>query len=205
MADGTDKNQGVNINTPIGNINVSDAVSQITRGHRAWGIIVAICMVVLGVLFLMSPIITNYVAMVAATCGFIVFGIYEIIVYARTPKEYKNGWTLANGILTTILGILIITSTPGEMYMTFAFLLGFMALYGGIMQCTEYALIRKAGLPRGGWVLTSGILNIIMSIFFIITPFAATWAVAYVLGIYLIIGGVALFAEAASGHHGVRH
>ena len=143
--------------------------------------------------------------MVIATIGFVVYGVYQIIVYARTPRDYKNGWTLANGIIFTILGLLILWDTPQNMFLTFSFLLGFLALFGGITQCSNYGIIRQAGEPGAGWVLASGIINIIMGIFFLLTPIAATWAMAYVLGIYLIVGGIALFAEAASGHLAIRH
>lgn len=185
--------------------NLRDVTERITRGNKVGGIIVAICMIVLGILFLVWPLRTDYVVMVIATIGFIVYGIYEIIVYVRTPKDYKNGWTLANGIIFVILGCLILWEGPGDMFLTFAFLLGFLALFGGITQCSTYGVIRSSGEPGAGWVLASGIINIILGIFFLITPFAATWAIGYVLGVYLVVGGIALFAEACSGHHGVRH
>lgn len=186
-------------------VSINDVAEKLTRGNRVGGIIVAICMVVLGIMLMIWPLRTGYAMMVVATIGFIVYGIYQIIVYIRTPSDYKNGWTLANGIIYTILGLLILSESGESMFLTFAFLLGFLALYGGITQCATYGIIKKSGEPGAGWVLASGIMNIIMGIFFLITPFAATWAIDYVLGIYLVIGGIALFAEASSGHLGIRH
>lgn len=183
---------------------LTSEAQRIARGNKALGIIVAICMIVFGILFMLRPVVTEVVAMVFATIGFIIYGIYQIIVYIRTPHDYKNGWTLANGIIFTILGFLILAEGPGDMFMTFAFLLGFLALYEGIMQCAVYSTLHKAGEPGAGWVLASGIINIVLSCFLIIWPFVSTTALAMVCGIYLTVGGVALFAEACSGHYGMK-
>lgn len=183
---------------------MNDMAKQIARGNRTVGIIVAICMVVLGILLTIWPITVSAVGAYIATIGFIIYGVYQIVVYVRTPHDYKNGWTLANGIIYIILGILLLMEGAAARLETFAFLLGFVAMYTGIMQCAGFGALRRADEPGAGWMLVSGILNIILSIFLLMTPFAAVWAMAYVLGIYLIIGGVALFAESCSGHYGMK-
>lgn len=183
---------------------MNDMAKQIARGNKTVGIIVAICMIVLGILFTIWPIITGSVVMFIATIGFVVYGVYQIVVYVRTPHDYKNGWTLANGIIDIVLGFLLLMEGAAARFETFAFLLGFLAMYGGIMQCATYGALRRADQPGAGWMLLSGILNLILSVFLLLTPFAAMWALTYVLGIYLIVGGVALFAEACSGSYGMK-
>lgn len=183
---------------------LDEVTKKITRGNRTLGIIVAICMIILGILFLAMPLRTDYVVMVIATIGFIVYGVYQIVAYARTPRDYRNGWTLANGIVFILLGIVLLASTPGEMFQTFAFLLGFLALFAGISQCASYGPIRNAGEPGAGWLLASGIINLILGAFLILTPYVAVGALGYVCGIYLIVGGIALFAEACSGRYGTK-
>lgn len=177
-------------------------LEKVQSGNRKWGVILAICMVVLGIILTIWPLHVSYALMVLATILFIVYGVYEIVVYIRTPKGFRNGWVLANGIMLIVLGAIILMGKPQSMYLTFAFLLGFMTLTAGISQISSF--IALSGAPGRGWLLLSGILNIIMSFFFILSPFAATWAMAYVVGIYLIVGGIALFAEAASGQMAVR-
>lgn len=183
---------------------MNDMAKQIAKGNKTVGIIVAICMVVLGIVFAIWPLIAGSVVMFIATIGFVVYGVYQIVVYVRTPHDYKNGWTLANGIIDIVLGFLLLAEGAAARLETFAFLLGFLAMYAGIMQCAAYGALRRADEAGAGWMLVSGILNIILSIFLLITPFAAIWALSYVLGIYLIVGGVALFAEACSGHYGMK-
>lgn len=181
---------------------MNDMIEKVTKGHKTLGIIVAIAMIVLGIVIMVMPVKSAIVVMYLATIGFIVFGIHQIVVYARTPHELKNGWNLANGIIFIVLGVLILLSSTASMAVTFAFLLGFIALFSGITQISSFGVYKKAGDPAAGWILTSGIINLLLGIFFIFTPFVATLAIWFVFAFYLIVGGIALFAEAASGHHG---
>jgi len=183
-------------------MSMNDMAKKVTKGSKIAGIIVAICMIVLGILFFARPVITGFLVQYFATIGFIIYGIYQIIAYVRTPAELKNGWTLANGIIFVILGVIIILSGPIDMLYTFAFLLGFLAIFGGINQITAFT--QWKGQPGAGWILASGIINLILGIFFLFTPFVATFMLDFILGIYLVVGGIAFFAESASGHCGQR-
>ena len=191
-------------------MSLNDAFDTIVKGNKVGGIIVAICMIILGILIFMAPVITGLGIAYVITIGFIIFGVYSIIAYCRTPSVYRNGWTLANGIIYILLGILILAEAVGgpigkiEMLSTFAFLIGFFALFGGITQISSYGVFRNSGAQGAGWLLLSGIINIILGIIVICSPLAGWFAVEWVFGIYLIVGGVALFAEACSGKLAIR-
>lgn len=183
-------------------MSINDAAKKMTRGNKVAGIIVAICMVVLGVLYIAWPIRTDIFVMYIATVGFVIYGVFQVIAYAKTESGLRNGWTLASGIIFTVLGFLLLFGGPLDMAYTFVFLMAFLALFGGITQISSYAALKKNGQPGAGWVLASGIINLVLGIFFMIAPFATAWAIAFVIGIYLIVGGIALFAESASGNMG---
>ncbi|MGI6153373.1 MAG: HdeD family acid-resistance protein [Christensenellaceae bacterium] len=185
-------------------VDLQGAARAITKGNKTGGIIIAILMIILGILFMLRPLITEAIAMYLAMIGLVIYGIFQIIVYAKTPSELKNGWKLANGIIFIILGVLLIAGSPVVMIEMFAFLLGFLAMFSGINQIAASSAVKKAGESGSGWLLASGIINLVLSAFFIIAPFAASFILAYILGLYLIIGGVALFAEACSGQLGKK-
>lgn len=103
-----------------------------------------------------------------------------------------------------MLGVLILIDSFGitgkvAMIETFAFIIGFFALFGGITQISSYGVFKKSGEPGSGWILASGIINLILGILIIIAPFAGVLTINIIFGIYLVIGGIALFAEACSG------
>lgn len=184
--------------------NATDIVAHTVKTNRTYGIITAIAMIVLGVFFLIWPTISGYVGMVFITVGFVVYGVTQIVVYFHTPREHRNGWSLAFGIIYVIIGFMLLAESPASLYLTYAFVLGFFAMYLGITQCFAYGQFRAQNAPGAGWLLASGILNIILSFCMIMTPLVAAWALEYILGFYLIVGGVALFAESCSGRYGMK-
>lgn len=200
MSENEQNNQAYNAEP----MSINKVAQTITRGSKIGGVIVAIIMIVLGILFMFRPFGTGIVLMAIATVGFVIYGVYQIILYVKTPHDARNGWTLANGIIFIVLGVLIMLGGPGDMMVTFAFILGFLAMFGGINQITAYAGLHKAKTPGAGWVLASGIINLIIGVFFLIAPFGTWLAFDYVLGIYLIVGGIAFLIEVLSGHAGRR-
>ena len=181
---------------------MNDVARKMTGGNKTAGIVIAICMVVLGILIFAAPLIMGLGIAYLVTIGFIAYGIFEIVAYVRTPADYRNGWTIANGIIFTLLGIMILAEALGGQYgkinmiSTFSFIIGFFALFGGITQISSYGAFKKAGEPGAGWILASGIINLVLGILIICAPIAGWFTMEW---IYLIVGGVALFAEACSG------
>lgn len=174
-------------------------VDKLGTGNRVIGILASICMIVLGIVILMMPVKSALIVMEIATIGFVVYGIYQIISYFRTPSEYKNGWMLANGIIFIILGVIIFRANTLSTAITYAFLLGFLALSTGITQISSYGIYKKAGVPNAGGIVFSGILNMLLGLFFLFSPFFTLFAAWLIFAIYLIVAGVAVFAMAASG------
>ena len=179
------------------------------RDHKIAGIVIAVCMVVLGILILIEPVAMSVGLAYLITIGLLAFGIFSIVAYIRTPADFRNGWTLANGIVYCLLAVLILEEALGSsigavsMMSTFAFMIGFFALIGGIMQITSCSTLRGADTGFG-WMLASGIMNLILGVLIILSPIAGWFTIQYVFSIYLIVGGVALFAEACSGRFGYR-
>ncbi len=203
---GNDQNE-----PPKSRMNLNNVAKKMTGGHKTAGIIIAICMVVIGILIFSAPLILGLGLGYLVTIGFIVYGIFQIIAYVRTPAEYRNGWTIANGIIFTLLGILILAQALGtpfgnlNMLSTFSFIIGFFALFGGITQISSYGAFKKSGEPGSGWILASGIINLLLGILIICAPIAGWFTIEWIFAIYLIVGGIALFAEACSGKLAHKH
>ncbi len=184
---------------------INNAVHAMTGGNKTAGIIIAICMVILGMLIFAAPLIVGLGIAYLITIGFILYGVFSIVSYARIPSDERNGWTLANGIIFVLVGILILAEALGNkfgqlsMLSMFSFLIGFFALFGGINQIASYGALKKAGEDKAGWVLASGIINLILGIMIICAPIMGWFTLEMIFAIYLIVGGIALFAEACSG------
>lgn len=206
MTDQTTAPQNQNEEEPAkSRMDLNNVAKTITGGNRIAGIIVAICMVVIGILIFSTPIAAAVGLGYLITIGFIVFGVFEIVAYIRTPSDNRSGWTLANGIIFTLIGILILIEALGtrlgrlDMLFMFSFIIGFFALFSGITQISSYGAFKASGNPGSGWYLASGIINLVLGILIISSPVAGWFTIQFIFGIYLIVGGIALFAEACSG------
>ncbi|MEA5004457.1 MAG: DUF308 domain-containing protein [Christensenella sp.] len=197
--------QTPNEESPKFRANVNDIANKVVGGNKTVGIIVAICMVVIGILIFATPVAAAVGLGYLITIGFIIFGVFEIFAYFRTPADHRNGWTLANGIIFTLIGILILIEALGarwgklDMLAVFSFIIGFFALFSGITQISSYGAFKNSKNSASGWYLASGIINLILGILIICAPIAGWFTIQFIFGIYLIVGGIALFAEACSG------
>lgn len=167
-------------------------------GSRTLAIITGILLVVLGILFFVFPLGTMLFADIFITIGLLIFGIYRIVSFIAAPSGYRDGWQLALGILWVICAVVILASSASNIIISFAFLLGVLAMMSGLSQIIAYASLK--GASGSGFVLASGIINALLALFLLAAPFVATAALAYIQGFYLCFAGVALVIEAFSKH-----
>lgn len=165
------------------------------KSLKIWGIIGSILMVIIGILCFFKPIQTTYFIEILASVALLVFGIWEIVRYVQKPVFIRNGVSLASGILNILLAIMFLTSPKEELIASFGFLFGLDLLMLGIEQLTSTGRLHSIGIADTGWLTADGIMNIIFGIALLIFPMASI-AVSYIIGFYLIFGGISLFVIA---------
>ena len=185
-----------NIENPV---DAERKIKKFATGHKVWGIVISILMVILGIVLFCVPVRGLIWLEYAATAALVIVGIYLIIKYFCTPKDDRYGWTLANGIILILLGALYLFSSPLVTMVTFSFLFAVLTISDGINLFSLSSRMKKNGESGTGLLIASGILDIILAVFFIIAPFAMNWAIAVIIGIYLVVAGISLFAESCSG------
>ncbi|WKY48339.1 DUF308 domain-containing protein [Eubacteriaceae bacterium ES3] len=168
------------------------------KSMKIFGIIVSILMIVMGVLVFTKPVFAAEIIFWLFELGILAYGIFSIVTYAKSTV--KNGWTLVTGIMAVVLGILLVMSSTLQTAGTFAFMLAFMSMSAGINQLSAGMTIKKSGAEGSGWLIASGVINLLLSVFLIFAPVAALLGFGFIAGIYLIVGGIALFAEVMSTH-----
>lgn len=171
-------------------------LSSVTRGSKGLGIGVSILMVLLGIGVFMAPQFFVSMMIWIFVIGLMIYGVFLIADYARSPV--KNGWNLTSGIMAVILGFLLIFAPALSRAETFGFMLAFMTLFTGINQIAASSVMKKEGGNGTGWLLAAGIINTILGFFFLFNPYVMIFAFSIIAGIYLIVGGIALFASTMS-------
>ena len=172
--------------------------------NRKTGIVASIVLAALGLLTFFTPISVGVGMAYLLTAGLMVYGISQTVAFFRAPKEARSGWSLVNGIMLLLFsGFTLWSGLSGvygtlQMIASLSYVAGFLTIAAGISQIsTFFALQRASG---SGWIMASGILNLLLSLVILANPVASWFTLTSVWGIYLTVSGIALFAESLSGH-----
>ena len=168
------------------------------KSFRVSGMVVAALMIVLGIVLCIFPSQSVRVIEIFAALMIMALGVYQFIDYFNLPVILQRGGVLINAILNVILGILLITSPASVTISAFAFMFGFLLMIFGIDLLAASGKLAYFNVTNYGWVIVTGIISIIASVFFIFLPLASTIALNYILVVYLLVGGVTVFIEALS-------
>lgn len=176
--------------------------------NKYLGFIVSVVLTGLGLLALMAPVYFGIGLSYIITAGLGIHGAVNILSYIRVSPDERDGWTLASGIMFLLLSAIIILSaidnspTPVLMLMALTFTIGFLVLLNGIDQIHAFLTLHRADIPGAGWILASGILNVLLAALILINPVLGWLSMSIVWGIYLTITGIALFVESCAGRRG---
>lgn len=116
---------------------------------RGWSgfffhLLAGVLSVVVGVLFLWTPVGAVLTLTLLMACLFIVAGIFKVVVAASYRHE-GWGWPLASGILDVLLGLLIAWGWPTTALWVLGMFLGISFIFRGVNWIALGLLIRNSG------------------------------------------------------------
>lgn len=168
------------------------------KSIRILSCILGIVMLLCAILCLVYPVESVYAVMRLASVVIVILGVYDMVDYFSQPAYLRRGVALAGSILNILAGILLLTSPAAVTLSTFAFLFGVVLMVAGIDKIAFANRLHFFLVDHYGWVIFSGILNIVGALFLIFMPLAATLVLNYVVAAYLLVGAVTLIIEAIS-------
>jgi uncharacterized membrane protein HdeD (DUF308 family) len=175
---------------------VRDAFSAAVQRH--WGLFLfeGIVLVILGVLAVLAPVIASVAATIFFGWILLFSGIVGLVTTFRARQAPGFWWSLLSGILGIVAGgLLLFRPLLGTLSLT-AVLIAFLFVEGifTLMYAVEH---RSALSGRWGWLLASGIVDVVLAIIlFVGLPGTALWALGLLVGINMLFGGWALIMMA---------
>jgi uncharacterized membrane protein HdeD (DUF308 family) len=162
--------------------------------HRHWGLFLfeGIVLIILGTLAILVPAVASVAATIVFGWILLLSGIMGLIATFRAQGSPGFGWSLVSAILAIAAGIILLTMPlQGALSLT-AVLIAFLVVEG--VSTVLFALEhRKGASGRWTWLLTSGIVDIILGVILLAgLPGTAVWALGLLVGINMIFGGWAL-------------
>ncbi len=166
---------------------------KLKRKVKHWWIslLVGILALILAVWALVTPIETLTVMIYVFIIMFFISGISDI-GFAMVNRNAMRGWGwgLMNGILEVIFGIILLIIPATLLTTILLYLIGFWVLFRSVWSVGEAIELQIIGIRGWGWLLALGILGIIASIIFIISPVFAGIFVVALISLALMFYGI---------------
>jgi uncharacterized membrane protein HdeD (DUF308 family) len=158
--------------------------------HWYLPLIAGIVFVAVGIWVFATPA-ESYVALsIVFSISFLVNGIFETYFSIANKDELENwGWSLALGIMSLIVGFILILH-PSISLTTLPIFVGFVVLYRSIMAVSFSLDLKNYGIIEWGSLMVIGILGILLGFILIWNPVFAGLSLVVWTGLAFIVSGV---------------
>ena len=180
---------------------VSDYIDQWNRQIRAtkiWMAVIGIVLVITGLASAIAPFSMYAFIQTFAAVALIMHGASHLVSYFQTPQFFRNGATLASGLLNALLGVLLLALPATLTAGTIVFLLAFLLVTMGIERISFAQNMKYYQLGGSTTSMITGIVDIVLGIVFALMPLFASAAISILISAYLVVAGVALIVESLS-------
>ena len=139
----------------------------------------------------------------------VLFGIYAIVdgllalAGGTLQGQAGRGWLIFQGIMGIVIGVVALRF-PRASVLALLLVIAVWALAVGLVQIFGSFQARSLGASGWGWILASGIVNVLFGFVLMLNPVTGVAAVLWIVGIYAIVFGVMLIAGALSARRLVK-
>jgi uncharacterized membrane protein HdeD (DUF308 family) len=172
------------------------AVAQSIHDHWKLLLIEGICLLALGVLAIVVPPIASLAVAIFLGWLFLISGVVGLFTTFMMRHAPGFLWSLVSALLAIAAGVVLIGwPVSGVISLTYVLIVFF--ILEGVVSIM-FALDHRRELPdRWSWMLVSGIVDLILAVLILAgLPGSAAWAIGLLVGINMVMGGVALVAMA---------
>ncbi|EUJ45531.1 HdeD family acid-resistance protein [Listeria riparia] len=153
-------------------------------------LLAGIAMICLGIWFVFHPGISLLSFTFFIGILMLVVGVFQIISYFSNRGGQKvSGWILAEGILSVLLGILLLADQL-EGTVTLVLVFGMWVLFAGIMRTIGAFAAKGENVEGWGWILALGILGIILGFISLFNPIVGAIGIVLLVGTFFIVQGI---------------
>jgi uncharacterized membrane protein HdeD (DUF308 family) len=158
-----------------------------------------VALIVLGVLAVIAPAVATVAVEIFIGWLFLIGGIVGLVAMFSADDVPAFLWTLLTAGLSVAVGVLLIWKPiAGVMSLTIALTAFFIA--EGVFQSITSIAYRKSMPGSWGWMLASGVADLVLAVLIVIgLPLNASWVLGLLAGVNLITSGAAITVVAFEG------
>jgi uncharacterized membrane protein HdeD (DUF308 family) len=167
-------------------------LKSLKKAIRHWYIplLVGVFFIIVSVVAFVSPVSSFIALAILFSLSLLFGGLSEMIFSVANRDQLENwSWSLAFGIVTFVVGILLLLK-PGISISMLAFYIGFVILFRSIGAISFSMDVKKYGEPNWGWLLAFGILGTIASFILIWNPLLAGLSAVIFIGLSFLFAGL---------------
>jgi len=182
------------------NNDMQRAISDALSAH--WGLLMfqGIVMIMLGALAFVLPVAATIAVDVYVGCLLLISGIVGLVAVFSTKNMPAFLWSLITAALSVAVGALLIWK-PVEGALSLTLVLTAFFIVEGAFQILTSAAYREVAGSSWGWMLVSGIADLVLAVIIISGwPTTAIWVLGLVVGINLLTSGWAIVMAAYAAH-----
>jgi len=156
-------------------------------------------MAVLGLVAVVWPVTATIAVDIFAGWLFLISGGIGLVAIFSADNVPAFIWSLITAALSVVVGVLLIwRPIEGAVSLTFVLIAFFIA--EGVFQIATSIAYRDVVSRSWGWMLVSGITDLVLAAIIIIgMPLSAGWALGLLVGINLVTSGWAIVMTALAG------
>ncbi len=172
---------------------------------RILTVIIGILVVIGGIFAIFTPGATFLTLGWLLGLALVVAGVNSLAAHAALKKEAKKDgkkaattmWDVISGLLTTVLGLLVVFNAFA-LFLTEAIMIYLFAAWlvvtGVLRVFTSFKLMRRK--YSWGWVMFAGILGGVLGIYTFFHPLIAAFSLGYLLAFWILFTGINLIITA---------
>src|SRR4051812_38930730 len=189
--------------TPPRNIaSLQTEMSTAVRAHWKAFLIEGILLVVLGLAAMILPPLASLAVTILLGWMFLISGVAGLALTLWARRMPGFWWSLFSAVLAIVAGIVLLAQ-PVQGTLTLTIVVGAYFLAEGVVTIMYALEHRKELSERWGWLLTAGIMDILVAGIIIAgLPGSAAWALGVLVGINMLFGGASLIAMALAARRG---
>ena len=126
-------------------------------------------------------VVLGYVFSISVWLG----GVFELVRYFGTPKQARTGWDLVNGILTVVVGLILLSASAGAQATYIPTIVGVWLIMWALIRLMTAQAMKYLSYAAGRHLQLSAIGTLILGLLVLLFPMffgaVAVWLIALVL------------------------
>ena len=115
-----------------------------TASSVIWKLLVGIAYVCFGIYLILHPTLGVISLTLVLASLFLVEGVLDLVLYAKTHSIQGSSWLLLDGIVTLLLGVMIYMQWPSSAAWAIGTLVGVSLIFSGVARAMMSFAVRKA-------------------------------------------------------------